>query len=1045
MKRNNFKLRWQESVIHLKQLFVVTFLITSCLSIQAQNKVVSGLVTDEQKIGIPGVSIVIKGSKTGVQSDMDGKFKIQAAATDQLTLSYVGFESKTVTVGSAAVLNVTLLSTTIGLKDVVVTALGIKKSKRNLTYATQTVEVEDLTRARDLNVANSLSGKVAGIDISRSSSGLGGSTRVTLRGDRSISGNNQALYVVDGIPIDNSGGGPESAAGAGTTRGRDLGDGISSINSDDIESINVLKGASATALYGSRAANGAIIITTKKGSNRKGLGISYSVGFQADTPRILQEQQNIYGQGNSGAYSKSSEQSWGPKMDGSQVATWSVNPADAGKTYAFIAQPSNNRDFYSTGTNLVNTIALNGGAEKTQVYFSYTNTDATGIVDNNTLKRNNLNFRLGSQFGEKLSLDAKVTYLNEIINNRQRTGDAYDNVNRHVARLPRNISLDDAKNYSFVDAGGFTRQNFWNPGSNGGHNPYWIKNNVPAINERNRIMGFAALTYKILPELSLTLRSGLDKYVDDVELKWANNTYTIAEKGNYRIEQRDVMELNNDFLFNYDKKINEDFNISANFGGNIQQNKIVSSFTDNGGLIIENFFTTGNAAAGTFDRSLIEREKQSLYATTDIGFKNLATLTLTGRNDWSSTLPKENNSYFFSSAGITTIVSDIFKMPSFISFAKIRASIAQTGNDADPYNLTQTYTSSVGGNGVIINRDSRLPISNLKPEITTSQEAGIDLRLFDNRISAEFTWFNSNSKNQLLPVTLPAASGWSSEFINAGNVKNSGIELTLGAKIIKTSDVKWDVNVNYSKNTNEVLEISPTLNEFVIGSGDFMNTVKVIKGRPYGELFSRGYTRNATGQIIVDANGLPIITSAQSVYLGNTRPDWTGSISNRVTYKDVFFSFQVGARIGGVVSSFTNANTYGDGIAAATLAGRDGFVFDGVFADGTANNKSITSEQYWTKVGGRNAPAGEVFTYSASNIRLREVVLGINLPKELFNKTVFQNASLSFSGRNLFFFKNNAKGFDPESVVGTANSSVGIEAFSAPSTRTYGATLNLSF
>ena len=1043
--KKNLKLKCQNFSVVFKQLIFGVFLLAIVVPAQAQSKVITGLVTDEQKIPIPGVSIVLKGEKTGTQSDMNGQFKIQASSTDQLTLSYVGFESKTVTVGNAAVLNVVLATSTIGLKDVVVTALGIKKSKRNLTYATQTVEVEDLTRARDLNVANSLSGKVAGIDISRSSSGLGGSTRVTLRGDRSISGNNQALYVVDGIPIDNSGGGPESAAGAGATRGRDLGDGVSSINSDDIESINVLKGASATALYGSRAANGAIIITTKKGSNRKGLGISYSVGFQADTPRILQEQQNIYGQGTSGVYNRASEQSWGPKMDGSQVPTWSVIPADAGKTLPFTAQPNKVRDYYTTGTNLVNTLALNGGAEKTQVYFSYTNTAATGIVDNNTLKRNNLNFRLGSQFGEKLTLDAKVTYLNEIINNRQRTGDAFDNVNRHVARLPRNISLEDAKNYTYTDAGGFTRQNFWNPGSNGGSNPYWTKNNVPAINERNRIMGFASLNYKILPELSLTLRSGLDKYVDDVELKWSNNTYTIAEKGNYRVEQRDVMELNNDFLFSYDKKINEDFNISANFGGNIQQNKIVSSFTDNGGLIIENFFTTGNAAAGTFDRSLFEREKQSLYATTDIGYKNLATLTLTGRNDWSSTLPKGNNSYFFSSAGITTIVSDIFTMPSFINFAKLRASIAQTGNDADPYNLTQTYTSSVGGNGVIINRDGRLPISNLKPEITTSQEAGIDLRLFDSRVNVEFTWFNSNSRNQLLPVTLPAASGWSSEFINAGNVKNSGIELTVGGKIIKQSDFKWDMSVNYSKNTNEVLEISPTLNEFTLGGGDFMNTVKVIKGKPYGELYSRGYTRSATGQIIVDANGLPIITSAQSVYLGNTRPDWTGSVMNKLSYKDLSFSFLIGARIGGVVSSFTNANTYGDGIAEATLAGRDGFVFDGVFADGTANNKSITAEQYWTKVGGRNAPAGEVFTYSATNIRLREVVIAYNIPKELFGKTFFQNASIAFSGRNLFFFKNNAKGFDPESVVGTANSSVGIEAFSAPSTRTYGATLNLSF
>jgi TonB-linked SusC/RagA family outer membrane protein len=1038
--KKDLKLKCPPPALLLKHLLVGFLLLIAPLYAQGQSKTVSGVATDEQRIPLPGVSVTVKGTKTATQTNADGQFKIQAAASDQLIFSFIGFESKTLTIGNSSVFNVALQSSTIGLKDVVVTALGITKNKRNLTYATQTVAVEDLTKARDLNVANSLSGKVAGIDISRSSSGLGGSTRVTLRGDRSINGNNQALYVVDGIPIDNSGGGPAQVGG-----GRDLGDGISSINPDDIDSINVLKGASATALYGSRAANGAIIITTKKGSSKKGIGVNYNVGFQMDTPNFLQKSQNEFGQGNLGNYNKSAEQSWGPRLNGGQVAVWSANPADAGKTYAFDAQPNNNKDFYTTGTNLVNSIALNGGDEKTQGYFSYTNTSAKGIIDNNKLNRHNINLRLGSKFGEKLSLDAKVTYLNEIIDNRGRTGDTYDNVNRHVARLPRNISLADAQNYDYINAGGFERQNFWNPGSNGGQNPYWIKYNNTSVDERNRIMGFAALTYKIAPELNLTLRSGLDKYVDNAELKWHNNTYTIAEKGNYRTEQRDVVELNNDFLFSYDKKLTN-FSISANFGGNAQKNKMVSSTTINNGLVIENLFIAANAVAGTFDRSLIEREKQSLYLTTDIGYKNLATLTLTGRNDWSSTLPKGNNSYFFSSAGINTILSDVFKMPSFISFAKLRASIAQTGNDADPYNLTQTYSSAVGGNGVTIGRDPRKPIADLKPEITTSQEAGLDLRFLNNRIGIEFTWFNSNSKNQLLPVTLPAASGWTSEFINAGNVQNSGIELTLNGKVIKDNNLKWDVTVNYSKNNNKVIEISPTLNEFILTQGnDFMNTVKVVKGKPYGELYSRGYVRNASGQIIVDANGVPTITSAQSVYLGNTRPSWTGSIMNKIVYKDLYLSFVIGARIGGVVSSFTNANIYGDGIAAETAQNRFGFVFDGVFADGSLNNKTITAEQYWTKVGGRNTPAGEVFTYSATNIRLRELVIGYSIPKSLFQRLPFQSASLSLSGRNLFFFKNNAKGFDPEMVVGTSNRSVGIEAFSPPTTRTYGVNLNLSF
>ncbi|AOW11480.1 SusC/RagA family TonB-linked outer membrane protein [Flavobacterium gilvum] len=1007
---------------------------------QERNKTVTGVITDEQKLPLPGVSIAINGSGNGTQSDLDGKFKIQAATGDQLVFSFIGLENKTITVGNTTELHIVLQSSSIGLKDVVVTALGITKNKKNLTYSTQAVEVKDLTKARELNVANSLSGKVAGIEITRGSSGLGGSTRVTLRGDRSISGNNQALFVIDGVPLDNSGGGGTTSSG-----GREYGDGISSVNPEDIESINVLKGASATALYGSRAANGAVIITTKKGASKKGLGINYSFGSQLDMPNLMQDYQNEYGQGNNGLYNRSSEQGWGPKLDGRQVATWSNAPEDAGKTYAFVANPDNIKNFYSPGTSFVNSLALNGGNETTQGYFSYTNTNAKGIVDNNTLLRNNFNVRLNSKFGQRISLDTKVTYLNEVIDNRQTTGGDFLNVNRQILRMPSNISLEDAQKYSYVNSAGSIRQNYWNPGTNGGQNPYWGKNNYTPVDERNRIIGFAALNYKIIPELNFTIRTGMDRHTDDVEIKIHTDTYTVAPKGNYVIEHRDIMELNHDFLFNFDKRIN-DFSITANAGGGVQKNKATTLITNNGGLVIENLFTTGNAVAGTFSRALSEREKQSLYATTDLGYKDFMTLSLTARNDWSSTLPKENNSYFFGSAGLNVILTEAFKLPSFISFAKIRGSIAQTGNDAPPYILSQTYTSGVGvpPSGLFVFRDGLLPIDGLKPEITTSQEAGIDLRVLDNRIGVEFTWFNGNSKNQLVQLTMPAASGWGAQYINAGNVQNKGIEFTVNGKIIKTNDLKWDLTVNYAETKNKVIEISPTLNEFVLGS-DFMNTVKVIKGKPYGELYTRGFVRDASGNIIVDANGLPTTTSAQSVYVGNTRPKWTGSVMNKVAYKDFYLSFLVSARIGGVVSSYTNANNYGDGLAAETLEGRGGFVVDGVFADGTKNNKSITAEQYWTKLGGRNAPTGEVFTYSATNVRLREVVLGWDVPKSFFSKTPIQSANLSFSGRNLFFIKNNAKGFDPEVLAGNANSSVGLESFAPPVSRSFGVNLNLSF
>lgn len=1031
----------------MKQLLIFFLLLAAMLQLTAQDIMVAGTVKDEKNNPLKGATITVKGTNILTTSNETGSFSVKAGRGAVLEITFTGYTKKEITVTGTASIEVSLSPDSRNLGEVVVTALGISKSKRNLNYATQAVGVEEISKARELNVVNSMAGKVAGMDISRSSSGLGGSSRVTLRGERSITGNNQALIVVDGVPIDNSGGGSAQInTSGGSGNGRDFGDGISSINPDDIESINVLKGASATALYGSRAANGAIIITTKKGRAGKGIGISYSTSYQIEQPVFLQKFQNEYGQGNAGVYNAASEQSWGPKLDGSQKATWSKDPADAGKTIAYTAQPDNYKDFYSNGHNYVNSLALNGGAGKTQVYFSYTNTNARGIIDNNKLKRHNVNLRLSNQFGERFSLDAKVNYLNEIIDNRQRTGEAFDNPNRHILRMPRNIATGDVMNYDFTNSSGFLRQNYWNPGSNGGANPYWTKNRALSADERNRVIGFASLTYKILPGLNVMVRSGLDRYRDEAELVWYNDTYTIATSGNYQIAGRDVLETNNDFLFTLDKKIATDFSVNANFGGNIQKNRIVSTTTTNGALVIENLFVTSNTTASATNRSLLEREKQSLYATADFGYKNFLTLTVTARNDWSSTLPKENNSYFFPSVGLTAVLSDMVKLPAAINFAKLRASFAQTGNDADPYNLTQTYTAFTGGTGVTIGRDGRKPIPGLKPELTSSAEAGLDVKFFNNRMGLEFTWYNSSSKNQLLPVTLPAGSGWTSEFINAGKVKNSGIELTLTGTPVKTNKVKWDVTVNYAKNTNEVVEITPSLNEFVLTVGnDFMNTVKVVKGRPFGELYSRGYTRNTSGQIIVGANGLPLITSAQSVYVGNTRPDWTGSVINKISVKEFFLSFVVSARMGGVVSSFTNANIYGDGVAAKTLEGRTGFVFDGVLANGNKNTASITSEQYWRLVGGRNTPAGEVFTYDASNIRLRELVLGYNLPKNLIKGLPFQAASVSLTGRNLFFLMNKAEGFDPELVVGTADRAVGIEAFSPPSTRSIGINLNLGF
>ncbi|SKB55105.1 SusC/RagA family TonB-linked outer membrane protein [Dyadobacter psychrophilus] len=1025
------------------QCLLLTLLVTALFNSvsMAQDRQLTGKVNDENGAGIPGANILIKGTTRGTNTDAEGSFTITMGSTGTLIISSVGYTSKEVDVtSSVSNINVGLEPDVRNLGEVVVTALGISKEQKTLSYATQMINTDNFSKARELNVANSLSGRVAGLDIVRSSSGVGGSSRVVLRGDRSITGNNQALIVVDGVPIDNSNFSPGNANG-----GRDASDGLSSINPDDIESINVLRGASATALYGSRAANGALLITTKKGAVRKGIGVNISSTYQAENAMELQNFQNVYGQGVEGKFFPNSEFSWGPKMDGQQVAAWGPDPENKGKTYAYSPNPNSYKDFYSTGTSFANSVALTAGTDKVQTYFSYTNTNARGIVSNNKLSRHNFNLRLSSQINSKLSFDGKITYLSEKIDNRQTTGEAFANLQRHILRLPRSISLDQAKDFEYIDPStGQLKQNYWNPGSNGGQNPYWIKNRVLAVDNRDRIYGFTSLSYKATSWFTLMGRAGYDKYIDKFEGKWYTNTYTIADFGDYQTRFRDNAELNLDLFGLVSKQFGEDFKLEATIGGNILQRDYVNHETLNNGLNRENLFVTTNSRNSVTNRTITQTRKQGVFASADLIWKDALTLSASARNDWSSTLPKENQSYFFPSVGAAAVLTSLFQLPEVISFAKIRGSYALTGNDARPYLLAQTYSYVAGGaNGYII-RDNIKPFPDLKPEITTAQEIGLELKLLKNRIGFDLTLYNSNSKNQLFELALPPASGWTTQYINAGNVQNKGIELTMNLVPVKLDNFSWNIDLNYARNVNKVIKLSDELKILPLTS-DFMNFMRAEEGKALGQIYSRGFNRDDQGRIIVGPNGIPTVTSGTTVPLGTSRPDWTGGITNRFSYKGFNLSFLISGRIGGVVTSFTNAVIYADGVTEETLAGRDGMVVEGVQADGSPNTVSTTAEAYWKFVGGRNTPIGEAFTYSASNIRLRELTLGYSLPQSVIGRSPFQAVSLSLVGRNLFFLMNKAKGFDPELVAGSANTTVGLESFSMPPTRTVGVSLNLSF
>ena len=1035
----------------VKFLLYAAFLtLFTCASSLAQEHKVTGTVRSAvDNSPMPGVNVLIQGTTTGKTTDVGGNYSISVPNNNSvLVFSFISYTSQQIPVGDKTVIDVMLVSASTQLGEIVVTAFGIQKEKKALTYAAQNVATADVVQARELNVANALSGKVAGIDIIKSNSGVGSPTRVVLRGNRSISGNNQPLYVVDGSPINNDASTPDTENG-----GVAGGDGISNINPEDIESITVLKGPSATALYGTRANNGAIIIVTKKGAPRKGLGVEYSLNYSVETPVILTKMQNVYGQGSAGSYFKGSEFDWGAKMDGTQVAHWTpnVNSPNYGTTYPYVAHPNNEKDFSQLGTNMSNSLGLTAGSETLQAYFSATNTHSTGIIPGNNLDRNNFNLRVSGKLGKVLNFDSKITYFHQQVNNPVSTGDDFANPMRAILRQPSNISNDQAKDYQYYDNSGALLQNYWNPHSNGGENPYWLINRIPRADTRDRVLSVNSLKYDIATGLSLMVRTSIDFIYDNSISRRYNDTYTIADRGKYYVSNSNNSEMNNDFLLNYNHNITPDFSLNVSGGGNMLIQKSYYLNTDNGDLLKPDLFTVANASALIANEGGATKKLNSLYAFATLGYKNYLFLDITGRNDWSSTLPSTSWSYFYPSVGLTWVASDMIKsLPGWFTFAKLRASIAQVGNDTDPYRLDPIYNFGTGGALGFATRNGTQPAANLKPELTTSKELGMDIRFFRNKVGLDFTWYRSNSKNQLLTVPLPSPSGYDNQFINAGNIQNTGWEGTLNLKPLD-GQLTWDVAFNFSHNKSLVVSLSEGLTSYVIRGRSWMTTVKVVEGHEFGDIYTRGFLRNAAGDVLVNGStGLPLLTPGQSLPMGNYNPNMLAGMRNSFTYKEFDFSFLIDARFGGDVFSFTEANLASDGFSDYTLQGREGFVVKGVVqtldASGnvvseTPNTQSVTSEAYWQILGGRNTPVGEVFKYDGTNVRVREALLGYT--KALPNFFI-KNVRIGIFGQNLFFIVNKAKRLDPNLMVGNTNIQ-GTEGFGLPGTRTIGMNLKLTF
>lgn len=991
---------------------------------------VKGRVTDGQS-PLPGVTVREKGTNKGVITDGEGTFTITVKSNARLEFSQVGLNTVYEAVAGRTSLSVTLEAATKGLNEVVVTALGIRREAKTLTFSAQKLDGAKLNEARDANFVNSLSGKVAGVAITQSASGPGGASRVVLRGNRSIQGNNNALFVVDGVAIDNST--PDQL-------GSDFGgyngsDGAANINPDDIESVNIMKGAAAAALYGSRAANGAIIITTKKGKSGS-TSLEYNGGVAVENPFVLPEFQNTYGQGNGGVYAANASGSWGSDTT----------------TYA-----DNVKSFFRSALTLNNAVAVTGGNEKTQGYISYANNRIEGIIPGNDLKRHTVNLRLNTQLSKRLSTDAKLTYVNQEIDNKPRGGEE-NGLIIDLYKVPRSVSADQLKNYETTNAStGQPVPLYWIPSSSIYMNPYWMANRTSYDETRNRIMALGSARYEITPWLSLQGRYTLDRYSDKILNTYNNGTLLFAQPGgSMTVGFRDVTERNADVLLSGHNNLGRQLTITYNLGASDLVRKNSYSATTANGLNIANKFDLLYATARSVTTSSVDRDLQSVYGSANIAFKDYLFLDVSGRNDWSSTLPKPY-SFFYPSVGLSAIISDIATLPSWVTFGKVRASYTRVGNDADPYLLLQTYTYEEGGSSGYIRRDATKAIGDLKPEQTTAWEAGLEWRFFNSRIGLDVTLYKTNSVNQLLRLALAPASGFDDQYINAGNIQNKGIELTLNGTPIKKEHFQWDVTLNYAVNTNKVISLSPDIKQAVLGGNSFGRTATPIvkEGGAYGDLYATRWARDANDNFLVDDNGKPIGTST-TAYIGNYNPKYTLGLTNTFTYKNWSLSFLIDGKVGGVMTSGTEATMAFDGTAAYTTKYRDGgWVLPAVVQSSKeVNEKAIDAENFWTTVSGGRYSWGEFFVYDATNFRIRELSLGYHF--KLKPNGIFKAAKVSFVGRNvLFLYRGSAKldipgigkrkmNFDPDVNLGAGNFQ-GIEFGNLPTTRSLGLNLKLSF
>lgn len=999
--------------------------------------VVRGRVTGTNGEPLSGVSVMVKGTSRGTTTDTDGRYSIEVLE-GILVFTYVGFAMQEMAVNKQTEVNVVMEPAETELNAVVVTALGINREKKALAYSVSEVEGEELTQAREVNVANSLSGKVAGVNVSGNATGPGGSSRVIIRGNGSLAGNNQPLYVVNGMPIDNTipGGGTESSGGGMNI---DRGDGIAGINPDDIETISVLKGGAAAALYGSRASNGVILITTKKGRAQKGIGVTFNSTSTFETPSLYPDWQYEYGQGIDGVKPQTAEQarssgrlSFGAKMDGQPA----IQLDGEMRPYSPVYVKDNINNFYRTGATYTNTVAFNGGSEAINFRFSLSNMEAKAVLPNSSINRKIANLSLNASLGQRLGIEAVGQYNIEKGANRPKVG--YADHNPHWATYLIANTMDIRTLAPGYDEN--FNEMLWNA-SSAATNPYFVINRYRNNDMKNRFIGQLNVTFDILD--NLFIKAGVSQDYSNFNAESIVPTGTAAApKGSMERIGATVAETNSLLTLNYSNEVAGSFNYAAMIGGNLQKSVYDETRINGSEFTIPFYYSYTNVASLTTIPNFQQSKINSIFGSLDLDYKSIAFLSLTARQDWFSTLSPQNNRILYPSIGGSLVLSQMLDLPSFITFLKLRGSWAQVGGATpEPYILNQTYSMVQGGHGgrPVQSISSRLVTNpDLRPLTSTTYEAGLDLQLFDNRLGLDFTFYDRRTTDDIVRATISNTSGYTEALLNVGEVSNRGVEVLLTGRPVRSGNFLWNVSYNVAYNDSEIVKLTEGIDGITVGTGVSGGVIRNVVGRPYGTVWGFMHKKDAEGQTVFNTtSNLQVISELMELGVGV--PPLTMGLTNEFSYRRFSLNVLLDGKFGNTIWSNTNWYASRFGLPKSTLPGReDGLALSGVDEQGNPYSYVVPVEQIDNYYNAQQSYTG-LFAYDGSFVKLRQVIFGYDFPPMKFG-----SLRASLVARNPLILYRKTENFDPESS-NTSDNAQGLEAFGLPRTRSFGVNLQLSF